>query len=144
RAELGVQPTQLLPERGDVLVAEPARLVERGELPLSFASAGAESHPPIVPQSQVADHDRHSLAGGRRLPPPGGARWPPLPDARGMDLSTLHRPAPGVPPWAVRVAAAIPLVVLPSSIWRVAVVWFCPPEGSGPDDLPHWLPIELY
>jgi hypothetical protein len=61
-----------------------------------------------------------------------------------MDLRTLHRPAPGVPAWAVRVAAAIPLVVLPSSIWRVTVVWFFPPDGSGPDDLPPWLPIEVY
>jgi hypothetical protein len=65
-----------------------------------------------------------------------------------MDISpaweTAHRPAVCVPRWAVTVAAAIPLVVLPSSIWRIAVVWFFPPEGGGPDDLPHWLPIEVY
>jgi hypothetical protein len=65
-----------------------------------------------------------------------------------MDISlaweTAHRPAAGVPRWAARVAAAIPLVVLPSSIWRITVVWFFPPEGSGPDDVPHWLPIEVY
>jgi hypothetical protein len=61
-----------------------------------------------------------------------------------MDLSALHRPAPGVPRWAMTVAATIPFVVLPSSIWRVVVVWFFPPEGSGPDDLPGWLPIEVY
>jgi hypothetical protein len=61
-----------------------------------------------------------------------------------MDLSALHRPAPGVPRWAMTVAATIPFVVLPSSIWRVVVVWFFPPEGSGRDDLPGWLPIEVY
>jgi len=55
-----------------------------------------------------------------------------------------HAPAPGVPRWAPAVAALIPLVVLPSSIWRVAVVWFSPPEGGGPDDLPGWLPVEVY
>ena len=58
--------------------------------------------------------------------------------------AVAHRPAPGVPRWAVVVAASIPLVVLPSSIWRIAVVWFFPPEGGGQDDLPSWLPIEVY
>lgn len=61
-----------------------------------------------------------------------------------MDLAALHRPAPGAPRWALTVAAVIPFVVLPSSIWRVAVVWFFPPDGGGDDGLPHWLPIEVY
>ena len=59
--------------------------------------------------------------------------------------AAAHRPAAGVPRWALALAAVIPFVVLPSSIWRIAVVWFFPPEGGGgQDDLPSWLPIELY
>ena len=56
----------------------------------------------------------------------------------------MHRPAADVPRWAPTVAATIPLLVLPSSIWRIVVVWFFPPDGSGPDDLPGWLPVEVY
>lgn len=58
--------------------------------------------------------------------------------------NAAHHPLAEVPRWAVAFAAAIPLVVLPSSIWRVTVVWFFPPEGGGREDLPGWLPIEVY
>jgi len=58
--------------------------------------------------------------------------------------AAAHQPAPGVPRWAMTAAAIIPLVVLPSSIWRIAVVWFFPPEGDLQEGLPHWLPIEVY
>ena len=62
-----------------------------------------------------------------------------------MDIAAAHRPATGVPPWALTVAAAIPFVVLPSSIWRIVVVWFFPPDGGGGQDgMPPWLPIEVY
>jgi hypothetical protein len=55
-----------------------------------------------------------------------------------------HHPVPDAPHWAVVAAWLVPLVVLPSSIWRITVVWFAPPEGGGRDDLPAWLPIELW
>ncbi len=61
----------------------------------------------------------------------------------------LHRPVPGVEPWAHRVALIIPLLALPSSLWRIAVCTFgvplvddLPPDASG--DLPEWLPLGVY
>lgn len=60
-----------------------------------------------------------------------------------------HRPVEGVPLWARRAALVVPLLVLPSSAWRIAVCTFhlplvddLPPDASG--DLPWWLPLELY
>lgn len=35
----------------------------------------------------------------------------------------VHEPAAGVPRWARRVACAVPLVVLPSGIWRLGVLF---------------------
>jgi hypothetical protein len=57
-----------------------------------------------------------------------------------------HTPAPGVPTWAVITAHVIPLIVLPSSVWRVVVVFAGPPDPVEADagDLPEWLPIEVY
>jgi hypothetical protein len=56
---------------------------------------------------------------------------------------------PGVEPWAHRVALIIPLLALPSSLWRIAVCTFgvplvddLPPDASG--DLPEWLPLGVY
>jgi len=60
-----------------------------------------------------------------------------------------HSPVAGVSPLARRAAFVVPLLVLPSSLWRIAVCTFhlpltdeLPPEASG--DLPPWLPLELY
>lgn len=60
-----------------------------------------------------------------------------------------HRPVEDVPAWARRVALVVPLLVLPASIWRIAVCTFhvplvdaLPPDASG--DLPSWLPLEIY
>jgi len=59
--------------------------------------------------------------------------------------SVTHEPVPGVPRWAAVAVVLIPLTVLPSSVWRIAVVWFLPPEGgAGAGDLPSWLPIEVW
>jgi hypothetical protein len=59
----------------------------------------------------------------------------------------VHHPVAGAPRWAVVAATIVPFTVLPASVWRIVVVWFFPPEGgsgSGSDDLPAWLPIEVY
>lgn len=45
-----------------------------------------------------------------------------------------HEPVPGVPRWAARAALAIPLVVLPSSLWRIAACTFDAPIVRGVDD----------
>ncbi|MER6300310.1 hypothetical protein ABT247_12160 [Kitasatospora sp. NPDC001539] len=75
-------------------------------------------------------------------PPPGARRrlraaW-----------SALHTPVPGVPRWARIAARAVPLIVLPSSAWRIATCTLHVPldGGSRPDsgNLPWWLPLELY
>jgi hypothetical protein len=61
--------------------------------------------------------------------------------------AAAHRPLPDVPRWAARVALAIQLSVLPSSLWRIVVVTFHVPiwdGGRGSGDLPWWLPLELY
>lgn len=58
-----------------------------------------------------------------------------------------HETVPGVPRWARTAALLVPLVVLPSSIWRIVVVTFHAPLYDGPrgaGDLPAWLPLELY
>jgi hypothetical protein len=64
--------------------------------------------------------------------------------------AAAHHPVDGVPPWARRIALLIPLLVLPSSLWRIAVCTFHVPiiEGGLPADasgnLPSWLPLEIY
>jgi hypothetical protein len=63
--------------------------------------------------------------------------------------TAAHEPVAGVPPWARRVALVVPLLVLPSSIWRIAVGTFHAPlvEGLPPDasgGLPDWMPLGLY
>lgn len=62
-----------------------------------------------------------------------------------------HEPVAGVPRWARIAAYAIPLVVLPSSIWRILAVAFHVPlmdmSAAGSDtngSLPGWFTIELY
>ncbi|SDT72084.1 hypothetical protein [Jiangella sp. DSM 45060] len=62
---------------------------------------------------------------------------------------SLHEPVAGVSVWTRRAALAIPLVVLPSSIWRIVTVVFLPlPDGmttaEARGDLPTWLPLEVY
>jgi len=64
--------------------------------------------------------------------------------------TAAHRPVGGVPPWAGRVAWVTALLVLPSSVWRIAVCTFHAPivDGGLPADasgnLPSWLPLEIY
>ncbi|QKG24134.1 hypothetical protein [Actinomadura verrucosospora] len=63
--------------------------------------------------------------------------------------AAAHAPAAGVPRWARTAALTVPLVVLPSSLWRIAGVALHLPivRDTGPDtsgNLPSWLPIELY
>lgn len=52
----------------------------------------------------------------------------------------------GVPRWARIAAYTIPLTVLPSGIWRIAVVTFgfgdIGDQGRG--DVPSWLPMQVY
>ncbi|HET6878291.1 MAG TPA: hypothetical protein VFH38_12230 [Jatrophihabitans sp.] len=61
-----------------------------------------------------------------------------------------HAPVSGVPPWARTVAYAIPLTVLPSSLWRIAACTLHLPivrgetdPVTGPSGVPG-LPIEAY
>ncbi|MFB4301294.1 hypothetical protein [Actinomadura sp. NTSP31] len=63
--------------------------------------------------------------------------------------AAAHAPAAGVPRWARTAAFAVPLAVLPSSLWRIAAVALHLPiiRDAGSDasgNLPPWLPIELY
>ncbi|MFG3253384.1 hypothetical protein [Streptomyces sp. NPDC048172] len=55
-----------------------------------------------------------------------------------------HAPVPGVPRWAHLAALAVPLTVLPSGLWRIAV--FIPGLGEdhGSGNLPAWLPTPVY
>ena len=54
-----------------------------------------------------------------------------------------HEPVPGVGPWIRRAALAIPLVVLPSCVWRIFTVWFVTgDEARGA--VPPWLPMGWY
>lgn len=58
-----------------------------------------------------------------------------------------HRTVPGVPERTRRAAFLVPLVVLPSGLWRIVAVTFHAPifeGGRGAGDLPAWLPVELY
>ena len=60
-----------------------------------------------------------------------------------------HAPVPGAPPWARTVAYAIPLTVLPSSLWRIAACTFHLPIVRGEVDpvtgpSAPGLPIEVY
>lgn len=62
--------------------------------------------------------------------------------------AATHLPAPDVRPWARAAALLVPLLVLPSSLWRVAgVTLHLPIVGGlaqGRGNLPGWLPLELY
>jgi hypothetical protein len=68
----------------------------------------------------------------------------------GGTWTAVHRPAPGVPRWARTAAYAVPLTVLPASVWRIAVCTFHLPiarGGLGSDALPSGLPgvpLEVY
>lgn len=60
-----------------------------------------------------------------------------------------HEPVPGVAGWARKAALLVPLVVLPSSVWRISAIALhvpiiknVPADPSG--NLPSWIPIELY
>lgn len=69
------------------------------------------------------------------VPPRGGrlrAAW-----------AAAHAPVSGVPRWARIAAYAVPLTVLPSSLWRVVGVLVAA-DGRGSGDLPSWLPVGAY
>ncbi|WP_051466964.1 hypothetical protein [Actinomadura oligospora] len=58
-----------------------------------------------------------------------------------------HEPVRGVGRWTRIAAYAVPLTVLPSSLWRIVVFTFHAPILLGDRDagsLPSWLPLELY
>jgi hypothetical protein len=58
-----------------------------------------------------------------------------------------HAAVAGVPRWARIAAYAIPLTVLPSSVWRIAAYTFHPPIADGATHAPSGLPgvsLELY
>lgn len=64
--------------------------------------------------------------------------------------AAAHQPVPGVPHWARVAACAVPLTVLPASLWRIAACTFHLPiarglgdAGDTPSGLPG-VPIELY
>lgn len=56
--------------------------------------------------------------------------------------SAAHAPVAGVPRWARIAALAVPFTVLPSGIWRIAVIFA--EDGHGRGDLPGWLPLPVY
>lgn len=63
--------------------------------------------------------------------------------------TAAHAPVTGVPRWARIAAYAIPLAVLPSSIWRIAVCTFGAPIADvsiagGQGNLPSWLPLAAF
>ncbi len=61
--------------------------------------------------------------------------------------TAAHTAVPGVPRWARIAAYAVPFTVLPSSLWRIAVVTFHLPISHGEQgrgQLPAWLPMEVY
>lgn len=65
---------------------------------------------------------------------------------------SAHEAVDGVPRWARIAALAVPFTVLPSGLWRIAVFALHLPivdegdlgPGDGRNDLPGWLPMELY
>jgi hypothetical protein len=92
--------------------------------------------------------ERH-MTTATRTPPAG--RGAPSP-ARRMRAAwaAAHAPAAGVPRWARAAAYAIPLTVLPSSVWRIAACTFHAPivrgdlgSGLGSSGLPG-VPLGLY
>jgi hypothetical protein len=52
-----------------------------------------------------------------------------------------HAPVPGVPRWARWAAVIVPLLVVPSSLWRIA---FIGQDPAGRGDLPSWTPLPVY
>lgn len=72
------------------------------------------------------------------IPPPRGIRnaW-----------KAAHTPVGRVPRWARLAAYAIPFILLPSSLWRIAAYTFHAPIADGPTHAPSGLPgisLELY
>lgn len=66
-----------------------------------------------------------------------------------MAWARAHEPVAGVPGWARRAALIVPLLVLPSSAWRVATFALHLPilkERTADDsgNLPGWLPLGVY
>ena len=62
--------------------------------------------------------------------PPAGQGAPPTGRIRAA-WAAAHAPAPGVPRWARIAACAVPLTVLPSSVWRIAACTFHAPIMRG-------------
>ena len=62
--------------------------------------------------------------------PPAGQGAPAAGRIRAV-WAAAHAPAPGVPRWARIAACAVPLTVLPSSVWRIAACTFHAPIMRG-------------
>ncbi|MBR8640863.1 hypothetical protein KEF29_19935 [Streptomyces tuirus] len=73
---------------------------------------------------------------------PSGAARPP--GRLRTVWAAAHAPVAGVPRWVRTAAYAIPLTVLPSSLWRVLVGFFDEDTAGKTGDLPSWLPAEVY
>ncbi|MFI1618054.1 hypothetical protein ACH4VT_13995 [Streptomyces lydicus] len=58
--------------------------------------------------------------------------------------AAAHQPVAGVPRWARRAAHAVPWIVLPSGLWRIAAVCAGDDHGRRAGDLPSWLPAGVY
>ncbi|EPH43687.1 hypothetical protein ABT390_02030 [Streptomyces aurantiacus] len=58
--------------------------------------------------------------------------------------AAAHAPAAGVPRWARLAALAVPLAVLPSSVWRIASWFFDEGVRGQRGDLPAWVPGWAY
>lgn len=99
--------------------------------------------PPDRPSSRDASSEE------RRIPPDATPTSPAPPGRLRAAWSAAHAPVAGVPRWARVAAYLIPFTVLPSALWRIAVVVFdIPLDGgqtdAGRGDVPSWLPMEVY
>ena len=72
---------------------------------------------------------------------PSGAPGPP--GRLRTAWAAAHAPVPGVRRWTRIAAYAVPLTVLPSSLWRVAVL-FDESTAEKTGNLPVWLPLPVY
>ncbi|MEO3816071.1 hypothetical protein [Plantactinospora sp. B24E8] len=92
---------------------------------------------------------RNASSEGRRIPPGAAPTVPAPPGRLRAAWSAAHAPVAGVPRWARIAAYVIPFTVLPSAVWRVAVIIFDVPldggqANAGQGDVPSWLPMEVY
>ncbi|MFP3991179.1 hypothetical protein U9R90_27655 [Streptomyces sp. E11-3] len=78
-----------------------------------------------------------------RVVPAIRAQAPPPPGRLRAAWAAAHAPVAGVQRWARIAAYTVPFTVLPSSLWRLGII-FDEGAASRSGDLPSWLPIQAY